>query len=169
MRCICQPPHLIFTQEHTGHRSWEGHIWTTCSSSQVSIVCWNLPAVCKRWELQQDMSIWKLATSKHMLEEEHGLMVSVSGALSNHQTCSHFVRQTIREGKYKNQCSAINTNSSTFCEIHRALADSCQPSPDHWVMTVLTHCELQTLICIHVGNPPLKHQKFRVIDMNQSH
>lgn len=64
----------------------------------------------------------------------------------NHATCSHFMRQTIREGKYKNQCSATNTNFSTFCEIHRALAYSCQPFPDHWVMTVLTHCELQTLM-----------------------
>lgn len=63
----------------------------------------------------------------------------------NHATCSHFMRQTIREGKYKNQCSATNTNF-TFCEIHRALAYSCQPFPDHRVMTVLTHCELQTLM-----------------------
>jgi len=28
-----------------------GAHWAMCSSSHVSIVCWNLPAVCKRWEL----------------------------------------------------------------------------------------------------------------------
>lgn len=65
--------------------------------------------------------------SEHKLEEEHGLMVPVSGALINHPTRTPVatLRETTGEGKYKNQYRGIDTKLSTFYEIF------CQRSPDH--------------------------------------
>lgn len=64
---------------------------------------------------------------EHKLEEEHGLIIAVSGALINHPTGPPVAtsRETIREGKYKNPCCGIDTKFSTLYEIF------FQPSPDH--------------------------------------
>lgn len=64
---------------------------------------------------------------KHKLEEEHGLITAVSGAIIKHPTRARVIvlRGTIREWKYKNQCSGVDTKFSTSSKIF------CQQSPDH--------------------------------------
>lgn len=71
---------------------------------------------------------------KHKLEEEHGLITALSGALINHPTRPPVIvlRETIREWKHKNQYCRTDTKFSTFYEIFSTFYETfSQPSPDH--------------------------------------